>query len=292
LNPSCTILLNARAGALKGTLGVDQMRQMAEELELPYEVLGTETPEEMRATLRRLVQGGAERVAVAGGDGTIHLAVQELACTETALGIIPQGTANNFATALRLPSDVPSALRVLIEGDVADVDLGRAGSMYFTESAGVGLFADALTIYGKGTNKNVFRALYALVRLLANWRARRVAIEMDGRPHVERAVMCTAANSFRMAYAMPVAPGAKMTDGLLDVVVLGDLRLSEVWTYIRAIRTQMHGSLPKVTMERARTVKIFSGRPMNVHCDDQVIGMTPIELVAVPRALRVVVDKL
>src|SRR6478672_8682776 len=46
---------------------------------------------------------GVPRIGVAGGDGTVEVAVQDLARTETALGILPQGTFNNFATALRLP---------------------------------------------------------------------------------------------------------------------------------------------------------------------------------------------
>ncbi len=57
----------------------------------------------MRPQVRQLVREGVEKVAVAGGDGTVSLAVQELAYSNKALGILPQGTFNNFATALRLP---------------------------------------------------------------------------------------------------------------------------------------------------------------------------------------------
>src|SRR5690349_9625514 len=120
------------------------MQRMAREIGLDVEVVAVESPHEMRWRIRQLVASGAERVGVAGGDGTVSLAVQELAHGDTALGIIPQGTANNFATALRLPQDLPSALRVLNEGNILAVGLGKVAGRYFTESAGVGLFADAL----------------------------------------------------------------------------------------------------------------------------------------------------
>ena len=51
---------------------------------------------------------------------------------------------------------------MLHDGVVRAVDLGKIGDRYFTESAGVGLFADALALYGQGTNKNFVRGLYAL----------------------------------------------------------------------------------------------------------------------------------
>lgn len=288
----CTVLMNGRAGAFRSTPSVTEMKKLAGEAGICVEVVGTSSPTQMRHEIRRLVQAGARRVAVAGGDGTITRAVQELAYTNTALGIIPQGTANNFATALRLPQDLPSALRVLQEGIVREVDLGKIGDRYFTEAAGVGLFADALAIYGAKTNKNVVRAFYAITRLYFAVRARRVRLYTDGALHTERAVMVEAANAFRMAYAFPVAPGAKMTDGQLDVVVVGDLQREELIPYYRAFRAQTHQSLPKITMLRARELRIETRHRMNVHCDDKVVGTTPVTITAQPRALKVLVDRL
>lgn len=290
--PTCTILMNSRAGALHATAGPDQVRDLVREIGLDAEVRGTESAEEMRQTIRRLVAQGAERIAVAGGDGTVALAVQELAHRPTVLGILPQGTANNFATALRLPHDLPSALRVLHDGVVRSVDLGKIGDRYFTEAAGVGIFADCLALYGAGTNKNFVRGLYALTRVVLSLRARRLRLILDGEPHVERATLCIVANTFRMAYAIPVAPGAKLTDDALDVVVVGDLKLGELIPYYRAFRAQQHASLPKVSLLRAKEVRIETRRPVNVHCDDTVVGTTPVTITSQPRALKVLVDRL
>lgn len=303
----CTILMNSRAGALHPTAGPDQVQEMVETIGLPAEVVGTESADEMRDTIRRLVRKGGARVAVAGGDGTIALAVQEVAHSDTVLGIIPQGTANNFASALRLPQDLPSALRVLLDGVVREVDLGRAeatqewrrdgaeggrSQRYFTEAAGVGMFADILALYGAGTNKNFFRALYALARVVLSLRPRRLRLIIDGEAHTERATLCIVANTYRMAYAIPVAPGAKITDGELDVVIVGDLKLRELLPYYRAFRAQVHTTLPKVSTLRAREVRIETHHRMNVHCDDRVIGRTPATITAQPRALKVLVDRL
>lgn len=292
MNLHCTLLLNSRAGALHYTAGVEQVRRMVAEIGLDAEVVDTRSASEMAFAVRRLVSAGAERVAVAGGDGTVSLAVQELAHSDTALGILPQGTANNFATALRLPQDLPSALRVLMDGVVREVSLGKVRNRYFTEAAGVGLFADSLALYGAGTNKNLLRGLYASLRILASLRAHHLHLTLDGKRLSERAVMCTVANTYRMAAALPVAPGAKLTDEVLDVVVLGDVGRKELLSYYRAFRAQMHLSLEKVTTYQAREIGIEAHRKLNVHCDDRVVGTTPVTITVQPRALKVLVDRL
>ncbi|MBC8143291.1 MAG: diacylglycerol kinase family lipid kinase [Armatimonadetes bacterium] len=285
------LLMNDKAGALHTTAGADELTRLAAENGVGVEVIATKSPDDTTQTLRRLVAGGTKRVAVAGGDGTIACAVQVLAGTGVALGIVPQGTANNFANALKLPLDIPSALRVLGEGVVRPIDLGRVGDLYFTESAGVGLFADAMTLQ-KPTDKNILHAFYTLFRVFLSARARRVNLFIDNELHIERAVMCEVANSFRMGYAIPVAPEAKLTDGFLDVVIVGDLSRGELLPYFNAMRKQLHRSLPKVQQLKAKQVRIESRHKMNVHCDDSVIGIAPVTIDCAPGALCVLMERL
>jgi diacylglycerol kinase (ATP) len=293
LNRHCTILLNTRAGALKARPSVAQIQQMAQQIGLDSDVLAVPSSQEMRPLVRQLVQAGVEKVAIAGGDGTVSLAVQEMAYSNTALGILPQGTFNNFATALRLPLNLPAALRVLRDGHVHEVSLGKLGERYFTEVAGVGLFADALALYGHGGGKNFARGLITLARLALSVRARRIGLTLDGEYHEQRAVMCAVANTYRMGYAVAIAPEAKLTDEVLDVILVGDLSPKELLTYFRAFRAQVHPSLPKVTTLRAKQVRVETeGGSWNVHCDDQVVGTTPFSASAQPRALKVLLDQL
>lgn len=293
-----TILINANAGALSPSLDETALRAALETAELDAEIAPTQSLEEMQAILRRLREQNAELVAVCGGDGTVHQAAQILAGSQTALGIIAQGTFNNFATALRLPDDLPSALRVLKTGekraiDLGCIELGDGSQRFFTEAAGVGFFADGLALYGKGSNKNFRRGLQAATRLLLSFRAKRVEIAVDGETIRERALQCTVSNTYRMAQGITVAPGAKLTDGVLDVVIVGDLSWRELWPYYRAFRAQSHLHLPKVRALQGKTIKIraVKGR-MNVHCDDQFLGHTPATIVARPKALLVMVERL
>lgn len=286
----CPILMNTHAGAMHAQSGQEQLQRMAREADLDTDIIHTESPEAMTEALQKLVSEGAERVAIAGGDGTVRLAVQTLAGTDTALGILSQGTFNNFASALRVPHNLPAALKMLRDGVVQEVDLGRVGDRYFTESAGVGLFADALALYGQGSNKNFLRGLYAAARLGLAFGAHEMQVTVDGTPHPSRVTLCEVANTYRIAQAVPIAPEADIADGLLDVVILSDLKRHELRPYLRALRAQMHLGLPKVSVLRGREVRFEANRARNVHADDQIIGVTPVTVFIAPKALRVLVD--
>ena len=286
----CPVLMNTRAGAMHVPAGQEQLRRMAKDVDLDIDIIHTESPEDMTKALQTLVAGGAERVGIAGGDGTVRLAVQTLAHSNTALGILSQGTFNNFASTLRVPHNLPAALRMLRDGVVQEVDLGKVGDKYFTESAGVGLFADALALYGQGSNKNFLRGLYATARLGLAFEAREMQIIVDGVEYPRRVTLCEVANTYRIAQAVPIAPEADLADGLLDVVMLCDLTRRELPSYLRALRAQMHLGLPKVTTLRGREIRIESRHRCNVHADDQVVGVTPLTITVDPKALKVLVD--
>lgn len=283
--------MNANAGALKSTPGIEEVQQLIDHMGVDARVIGTRSKADMLAQLHGFVSAKEPRVAVAGGDGTVTEAIQVVAKSDTALAIVAQGTANNVANALRLPMDLPSALRVIQEGEVRPIDLGRAFDRYFIESAGVGLFANALAIYGSA-NKNVLRGLFAMMKIFLSLRASRVVLTLDGERVEEPSVFCAAANTYRMGAMMPIAPGAKVTDGLLDLVVLGDLSRSELLPYYRAIRKQLHMLMPKASFFRAREIKLESRHRMPVHVDDRVRGATPVTISCEPAALKAVVERL
>jgi diacylglycerol kinase (ATP) len=287
------IFANRYAGALS-RLGSDSpLATYARAVGIEPQIIPTRNASELRRLLQERVVGKERKIAIAGGDGTIHTAVQELACRDVVLGILPQGTANNFATALRLPLDLPSAFRIIAEGEERAVSLGDAEGEYFTEAAGVGLFADALALYGGGRRtKSLLRSLVTTLRLWITNQAHRLALDVDGERYTEEAVMVTVANSFRLGFGLPIAPTARLTDEELDVVVLGALTRREMIPYFRAIRAQSHIEMPKVKLLKAREVCISSRRPLHVHVDDRAHKLTPITIRIAPRALRVMVERL
>jgi diacylglycerol kinase (ATP) len=287
------IFANQYAGTLARVRGKTPLETYAREAGFVPELVYTRSGPHLRKALRERVIGKLSRVVIAGGDGTLHSAVQVLARSGVALGILPQGTANNFATALRLPRDLPSAFRVLAEGQERAVSLGEADGEYFTEAAGVGIFADTLAMaHCHRRTKNIWRTGRILLKLMLLNRPYRLALDLDGVRYREEAFSVTIANSFLVGRNIPIAPYARLTDEELDVVLIESLTRREMPLYYRAILAQNHIELPKVHSMRARQIQIHAGRPTAVHVDDRARKKTPVTVNVVPDGLKVIVDRI
>jgi YegS/Rv2252/BmrU family lipid kinase len=248
--------------------------------------------------LRNAEIEGYDTVVAAGGDGTVHAVAQGLVHSSLRLGVLPAGTANNFARALGMPFRLEDALRALAQGEERQVDVGHVGNEFFIEGAGVGFFADVLFAFGSEEPRRyeVGRVLRAVGPLYVNPPTRRLRLLLDGVEHSEDALMVTVANDAYIGENMPIAPGAGLSDGLFDVVIVGALNRRELLQFAQALAHGRHLDLPKVHRTRAARVEISrvhrSHQPIPVHADDHIAAYTPARLEVVPKALRVLAPHL
>ena len=142
------------------------------------------------AYARQGVAAGCEAVIVAGGDGTIGEAVNGLAGSETALGVLPVGTANVWALEMHIPARTPlhpyrliDSARPLHRGRIRRVDLGRAGERYFLLWSGVGLDAVVTEGVDPEIKKRLGPLAFALpgVQAATSFRSTRARLVIDGR---------------------------------------------------------------------------------------------------------------
>src|SRR5207249_9460704 len=97
---------------------------------------------EAESLARKAAQEGYRRIVAAGGDGTINEVVNGLAGTSAALGLLPIGTINVFATELGLPSgDLKQCWQIICDGHTRNIDLTNANGKHCVQLAGIGLDA-------------------------------------------------------------------------------------------------------------------------------------------------------
>ena len=101
-------LLNPAAGGGKGARSLPRLRELA--AAAGSEVWLSDSAADLTRLARRAVEGGAERLVVAGGDGTFHQVEQGLAGTQCALGLIPLGRGNDLARTLEVPESLEEAV--------------------------------------------------------------------------------------------------------------------------------------------------------------------------------------
>jgi YegS/Rv2252/BmrU family lipid kinase len=174
------------------------------------------------AYARRAVDQGAEVIFVWGGDGTVQRCIDAVAGTDTAIAILPAGTANLLATNLQVPGDIPGAVRVGLHGDRRRMDTGSVNGEHFAVMAGAGFDARMIAEAGRGMKDRLGRAAY-LYTGIRNLSARRVkaTVEIDGERFFRGRVSCVlAGNVGQVLGGIEAFPQARTDDGLLELGVV------------------------------------------------------------------------
>lgn len=253
---------------------------------------------ESSALLRTGIQLGTDAVVVAGGDGTVSLAVQELACTGVPLGIIPSGTGNDFAGALGLHElEVEAAADLVIAGRTRAVDLARVtradGSRQHYASVLASGFdskvndrANAMT-WPRGGSR------YTIALLVEFLKLRGIPFDVQlvlGDGTVERIegdlVMATVGNTSMYGGGIPICPHADPADGLLDVTLVrpaGRLRLARL---LPRVYRGTHTTIPEVVTRRVTSIRLASPG-VTAYADGDPMGPLPLTIDVAPAALEV-----
>jgi diacylglycerol kinase (ATP) len=253
---------------------------------------------ESSALLRTAIEVGADAVVVAGGDGTVNLAIQEVAGTGIPLGIVPSGTGNDFAATLGLRElDVSAAADAIAGGVTRRIDLARVtrddgSTQYFGSVLASGFDskvndrANAMRWPRGGSRYNI--AILVEFLTLAGI-PYDVELELADGTHEQvhgDLVMATVGNGRSYGGGIPICPDADVADGLLDVVLVrpaGRLRLLRL---LPRVYQGTHASVPEVSMRRVRSVRL-SAPGVTAYADGDPIGALPLTVDVVPGALTI-----
>ncbi|MBU6512718.1 MAG: YegS/Rv2252/BmrU family lipid kinase [Betaproteobacteria bacterium] len=228
---------------------------------------------------------------VGSGDGTVSRIAARLAYQDTVLGVLPFGTTNNFARNLGIPPGL-AAIDTILDGKVADIDLGKAGESYFANVAGIGLSADVARSVSPALKSRLGRAAYILsgLRRLVGHRSFVANLHLDGRHVGVR------------THQIVVANGAFHGGTLIDRdVTIDDRRLAAFWLG-NAGRLGFLADLGLFILARGRTrtrtriedaawVRVDTDHSRPVELDGEVCGMTPMEFSVAEEALKILVPQ-
>ena len=134
------LLANPTSGAGRGKSVTAEVLQELKKRERAFtDISGTSYESAVLNLRSSLKRSKSEAVIVVGGDGVVHLAIQELAGTDVPLILIPAGTGNDFARTMNLDLDSPVAsLKYALTHKPIAVDLGRINGRYFAEILSTG----------------------------------------------------------------------------------------------------------------------------------------------------------
>jgi diacylglycerol kinase family enzyme len=240
------------------------------------------------------VEAGAELVIAVGGDGTVNEVARALLGSDTALGIVPVGSGNGLARALRLPLKPAPALAAIERGVRRRIDVGRLNGGLFLNVAGTGFDAAVGAAFqraGAGGNR---RGLLSYLRQslgeALGYRPQPLVLEANGEPLSLTPFMVTFANGPQYGSGAVINPGGKLDDGRLEIVYFDDGPIGDI---LLAAPRLFTGGIEKASRYRrisTTRATLRAESPLVIHRDgDPVESAHRIEMEIVPGALEVVV---
>ena len=229
-----------------------------------------------------------QRIVVGGGDGTINGVLPAVLKARLPLGVLPLGTANDFARSLGI-GDLDDAVRVVLDGHTRQVDVGMVNDRYFLNAVGVGLGPRINKALDRETKARLGVAGY-LVNAWSkarNYRGLRVVIDCDGQATSTRSMHISIGNGIHYGGGMTISRDAKLDDGLLRVISIRPQTLASLLTYALSMRTGDIEDDENIQTFGGRRVTVRTRRPVDVTADGELVTKTPAECRSLRRALEV-----
>ena len=272
---------------LEETVTFLQQAQWQVELKL------TKTAGDGSRLAREAVEQKADIVIAAGGDGTINEIIQELAGSETALGVLPIGTVNVWAREMVIPLESVGAREVLLNGITRQVDLGLINERYFLLMVGVGFDGEVVHSVEKTHAKRfgVLGYVFTMLKKSVQFRGFRVALTLDGHGMRTRALQIVVGNTQLYGGAVTFTWKAKCDDGLLDVCIVHPGSRWRFLLLLKDLILQRKRQRELVTYQTCTLLDIRSRKPIALQIDGDAAGQTPATIQIVPGALKVIVPQ-
>jgi diacylglycerol kinase (ATP) len=293
--PRARVIFNPSSGG--GTYGPDELRGELDHYDLDW--IETGNPADAVTAAGEWREG---LLVVAGGDGTINDVVNGLGKAgfpeDVTLGILPAGTGNDLAATLCIPSDPDEAERVIQQGRVRTLDVARVrsegiGERFFVNVATGGLGAE-ISDANEGELKERWGKLSYLrasLEVAKDFDVKELDLYLDGEKREVRAVNMVVANCRFAGGGWLAAPNANPEDGLLDVVVIEKLGLTDLLQLAPASMARAdYVGKEGVFSARAKEIRVETDPPgLEFTVDGEVVGSEPARFSVVPGALNVIV---
>jgi len=271
-----------------------------------FDTYMTQKPGDALMFAKAAVAKEAGLVVCMGGDGTLNEVIngimmhEESIRSDVTLGFVPNGTGCDFVRTVPIPPNVEHALNLIADGPVRSIDLGKLFFRnhhdceclrYFHNITSFGLGGEVARRVNR-TSKALgpfISFLWATLISIFLYGEKRIRIRIDNDFEQEFNIWNVAvANGRYHGGGMRVAPDASVYDGLLNITVIGDLTLPEIFLNLPKLYNGRIYDIDKVDKFTGKKIEASSGQQVLLDVDGEQPGMMPIVIHTVPGALRII----
>lgn len=230
-------------------------------------------------------------IILGGGDGTLNAAAAGLLEAGLPFGVLPLGTANDFARSIGIPMDLSAAARVITGGLSRPIDVGDVNGHPYFNVASIGLSADLAQTLTRDVKRRFGRLSYAVSAAKVLFRARpfHATLAWDDTHVTVRTMQIAVGNGRFYGGGNVVASQARIDDGHLD---LYSLEFADVWRMaliVPKFKSGEHGAVHEVRTARGTRFDVTTRRPRPVNADGEIVTQTPAVFTQHAKAIRVFV---
>ena len=254
-------------------------------------------PARLPETVREAILEGHDPIILGGGDGSVSSTVDFLAHHHATLGLLPLGTANDFARTLHIPSNLEQACQAIAHGKVVDVDLGLAGDNFYVNVASVGLGVEVTRSLSPQLKKRIGPLAYPVAAIKAFFKHKPFAARLsfpdgDHEPvRYDRLLQVAVGNGRFYGGGMVVAPGSGIDDRSLDVYAIRLGRRRDLLGVVRYLKSGDFVKSEGVDHFRTQRVRLETEPELPVNVDGELVAHTPEQFSVASNALRVLVPE-
>ncbi len=295
-----SVVYNPISGRLRKQRWVKRAVKRLERAGWQVDMIASHSAAHVTELARQAAQAGQDAFFVAGGDGSINDAVAGLHGSETALGVLPAGTANVWARQFSLPGLAWTNLLALEQAAAAQtnrlvqrVDIGECNGRAFLMWTGIGIDAKVTSRMESDRSRIRYfpKLKYAryILEEASKWDGVDLKIEADGEMIEGRFVLAIVSNVRNYATA-ELSPDACLDDGKMDLWLFSGEKPVDTLRHVLNVVTSRHKNAPGVRLLSVSSVNMVASRQLYFHLDGDPLESAPQAIIKVcPRALRVLV---
>jgi len=284
-------LINPHAGRAPQRPGLAAGIEWLRDQDWAVDVEATEEGGELHRLAARAAAQHYDCVVACGGDGTLNGALNGVVGTQTALAMVPAGTANVWAGEASLPADPLAACRLVAEGTRRRLDTGTVAGRSFLLMASTGLDSLVAEQVDWRLKRRLGRFAYfgrGMIELL-RFQGFDAELTIDGELLQTVILGLVAGNTRSYGGMIEIARDARADDGVLDVCLFQGSGRRRFIRHLVDLARGLHTQSEEVQYRRAHRIELQTERPWPVQADGEVVGHTPVSIDCVPESVTVVV---
>ena len=284
-------IINPSAGGKDGKKikkALPKLEKRLLERGVEYVIHMTKQPNQATELTQMLVNQGATDIIVVGGDGTLHEVINGFSNFENVnMGIIPCGTGNDFASALKLPLDPVEALDLIIDGTPKYTDFMQLPGVRGLNVVGTGIDVDVLKRYEQKKKKSKWAYTSCLIKTLFNFEYTEFDADVNGETKNYRSFIAAVANGHRFGGGLEICPPANPTDGKLDFVAVDSMPPLKIIGAFLKLKKGKILSLQGAHHIKTDKVVVKPTKKCTVNVDGELYDDIPVEVEIVSNKLKV-----